>query len=260
VSPFITSGKLAVDAANVAIGTELASKLGVGVGDRVRLQTGEGRSEIFLVRGVFDLGNRQVNERWVLASLRNAQTLLGLPGGVSTLFVNVADIYQATEISGRIAAATGLASESWMQTNAQLLTALQSQSASSTVIRFFVVLAVAIGITSVLVVSVVQRSREIGILRAMGASTGGVLRAFLVQGAVIGLLGSLLGCAFGGGLALAFMRAFAAPGGTALFPINLTPGLFATATGVAVGTGVLAAVFPARRAAHLDPAVAIRHV
>jgi lipoprotein-releasing system permease protein len=127
-------------------------------------------------------------------------------------------------------------------------------------IRFFVMLSVAIGITSVLVVSVVQRSREIGILRAMGASTARVLRAFLIQGALIGLSGSVLGCAFGGTLAWAFPRLAAGPTGTPLFPVSPSPWLFVSAAGIALGTGILAAVFPARRAARLHPATAIRHV
>jgi lipoprotein-releasing system permease protein len=260
VSPFVTAGRYSVDGTGVVIGTVLAERLGITAGDKLRLQAAEGRSELFVVRGVFDLGNRQVNERWAMISLRSAQTLLGLAGGVTTIYVDVEDIYAATDVSDRIAGATGLVSESWMRTNAQLLTALRSQSASSTMIRFFVILAVAIGITSVLVVTVVQRSREIGILRAMGASTTAVLRAFLVQGAVIGLSGAFIGCVFGGVLAVSFSRLFASPGGVALFPISLTAGLFLGSTGIALGTGVLAAVFPARRAAKLEPAVAIRHV
>lgn len=260
VTPFVTAGALAVEGNGAVIGAALAEELGIGVGDKVRFSGSEGQSELFVIKGLFDLGNRQVNERWALVSLRNAQTLLGLSGGVSTLYADVHDIYSATDVSRRIAEQTGLSSKSWMEENAQLLTALKSQSASSTLIRVFVIIAVATGITSVLVVSVVQRSREIGILRAMGATRGRILRAFLVQGAVIGLVGSTLGSAFGGGLAVAFMRAFSGPGGEALFPIRLVPSLFAGAVGIALATGVIAALFPARRAARLDPAAAIRHV
>lgn len=127
-------------------------------------------------------------------------------------------------------------------------------------IRFFVVLAVAIGITSVLVVSVVQRSREIGILRAMGMSARTVQAVFLVQGGLIGSLGSLAGSAIGGGLALGFAHFAPNPGGTALFPIQLNVELFASAAAIATVTGVLAAVFPATRAARLDPAEAMLRV
>jgi lipoprotein-releasing system permease protein len=88
-----------------------------------------------------------------------------------------------------------------MAANAELLTALRSQSSSSAVIQVFVILAVAIGIASVLVVSVIQRSREIGILRAMGLSRGRITRIFLLQGGLVGVAGSLLGSGLGAALA-----------------------------------------------------------
>ncbi|MBM4363756.1 MAG: ABC transporter permease [Deltaproteobacteria bacterium] len=260
LAPSLRVGRLAVDGEGAVIGAGLAEKLGVGVGDRLRIEAADGRGDLFQIRGIFDLGNRQVNERWVLVSLRAAQTLLGIPGGVTALWVDVDDIYSATRVSDQIGQTSGLVSESWMRTNAQLLTALASQSASSTMIRFFVIVAVAIGITSVLVVSVVQRSREIGILRAMGASTREVQSTFLLQGAVIGAFGSVVGCLLGGSLAATFPRLVAGPGGTPLFPVSLTPELFLASAAIAIGTGVLAALFPVRRAARLDPAVAIRHV
>jgi lipoprotein-releasing system permease protein len=152
-----------------------------------------------------------------------------------------------------------LVAESWMTLNAQLLTALKSQSSSRYMIQFFVIVAVALGIASVLVVSVVQKSREIGILKAMGTTTGKVMRVFLIQGAVVGVVGSVLGSALGAGLALFFTTIARNPDGTPLFPITLDPQLFLTAAAVALFTGLIAAVVPARRASGLDPAVVIRN-
>src|SRR5690606_40228999 len=120
--------------------------------------------------GLFEVGNADLNERWVFASHRTAQTLVGVGGGASTIDVKVAEIYEAESLAREIAGRTGLVAESWMATNAQLLTGLRSQGASSVMIQVFVVLAVALGISSVLAVSVVQKSREIGILRATGTS------------------------------------------------------------------------------------------
>src|SRR5690606_36475229 len=145
--------------------------------------------------------------------------------------------------------------ESWMERNAELLAGLRAQSASNWMIRTFVLLTVAIGIASVLVVSVVQRSREIGILRAMGTPRAVVQRAFLIQGGVIALVGSLLGGAFALALSYVFRRVASGP----RFPIDLTPGLFLAAAAIATITGLVASLFPARRAARLDPVVAIRN-
>jgi lipoprotein-releasing system permease protein len=146
-----------------------------------------------------------------------------------------------------------------MAANAELLTALRSQASSSAVIQAFVVLAVAIGIASVLVVSVIQRSREIGILRAMGMSRGRITRVFLLQGGLVGVGGSLLGSGLGAALAVGFGQAVTDASGAPLLPIVLDARLFLTSSAVATATGLLAALLPARRAARLDPATAIRN-
>lgn len=122
-------------------------------------------------------------------------------------------------------------------------------------ISFFVAVSVAFGIASVLSVSVVQHTREIGVLRAMGATRQKMLRVFLLQGAVFGLAGSAIGTFLGYGLVWAF-NAF----GPRLFEVPLDPRLMLAAVALATVTGVLAAAVPARRAARLDPAAAIRSV
>jgi lipoprotein-releasing system permease protein len=160
----------------------------------------------------------------------------------------------AREITGR----TGLVAESWMATNAQLLTGLRSQNASSIMIQTFVVLAVALGIASVLAVSVVQKSREIGILRATGTSTRQVLRIFLLQGGILGLVGSALGVALGVGLGLFFANLARNPDGTSTFPVSLDLVLYLRSAALAMGVGLVAALLPARRAARMNPADIIR--
>jgi lipoprotein-releasing system permease protein len=119
-------------------------------------------------------------------------------------------------------------------------------------------LSVALGITSVLVVSVVQRSREIGILRAMGISQGQILRVFLLQGGLLGLGGSMIGCLIGISALLLWQNLMRNPDGTAMIPIVLNAMLFIVTFGLASITGLGAAVAPALRAARLDPVAAIR--
>ncbi len=259
MAPRTTAGEFRVDGTNAVLGTELASDLGVSVGDKVRIETPAGRSEVFLVAGIFDVGIKDLNERWVFVSLRAAQTLLDLTGGISAIELKVDEIFAAERVAGEITARTGLQADSWMKLNQQLLVGLKSQSASSWMIQFFVVVAVALGIASVLVVSVVQKSREIGILKAMGTRTGQIVRIFLVQGAVLGLTGSLVGIAIGTGLSYFFASLATNPDGSATFPVNVSAGLFLGATAVATITGLVAAVAPARRAASLDPADVIRY-
>jgi lipoprotein-releasing system permease protein len=254
----IVGGHLRLNSGEAVLGFELAKDLGANVGDKFRLSTGSGAADTLTIAGLFDLGNKGVNQRNVYVSLRSAQTLLDLVGGVSSIDLSLHDIYAAESLALKVASETGLQADSWIKTNAQFFTALTSQKISSNVIRFFIGLSVAFGIASVLVVSVVQRSKEIGILRAMGATRGQMLRTFLLQGGIVGLLGSLLGSSLAW-LFLALWRTLALnPDGTPLFMITVEPELFAISAGGASLVGILAALIPARRAARLDPVVAIR--
>ena len=117
---------------------------------------------------------------------------------------------------------------------------------------------VVLGIASVLVVSVVQKQREIGILRAMGATRGQVMRVFLVEGAVVGAAGSTLGVLLAMALIWLFTRLARGSDGLPLFNLHLPLNVAVQTALLAVVCGVLAAVAPARRAARLDPAQAIR--
>jgi lipoprotein-releasing system permease protein len=138
------------------------------------------------------------------------------------------------------------------------VSALNAQSISTAIIRGVVLAVVVLGIASVLVVSVVQKGREIGILRAMGATRGQVLRVFLVQGAVVGVLGSVLGLLLAVALIWVFTHFVRGSDGLPLFSIALPPAMALQVALIASVCGVLAAVAPARRAAALDPAQAIR--
>ena len=251
----IVAGVFRIGAGDAVIGRQLATDLGMGVGDKLRLDGGQGREAVVNIAGVFELGVREIDARYVYLDMKQAQTLLDLPGAATLIDLRVDDIFQAQAIAGRIARLTGLKAESWMDTNTQLLNALRSQSLSTRMIGLFVALSVALGIASVLSVSVVQRTREIGILRAMGTRQSQMLRVFLIQGALFGLGGSLLGGVAGYALLGAF-NTF----GPKLFYIPLDPWLLAAATALATVTGILSAVLPARRAAALDPVEAIRHV
>jgi lipoprotein-releasing system permease protein len=253
------AGRFSVGAGDCVIGRELAEDLGVGVGEKLRLSAASEVDEVFRVAGIFDFGNREVNRRWVTLAMRSAQTLLQMSMGASSLEVRVRDLFDAGEVAHSIARRTGLVADSWTDTNTQLLTALRSQSASSTLIQLFVILGVAIGIASALVVSVVQRSRQIGILRAIGTPRRVVLRVFLLQGASLGVVGAVAGCLAGAALAMLFRNLSRNPDGSPLFPIALTWALFTRASLVSLGTGLVAAWLPARRAARIDPALAIRY-
>lgn len=243
---------------DAVIGTDLAKDLGVSLGDKIRLASATGAAIVQNVAGIFDLGDRRANSRNVYVALRTGQALLGLIGGATSLEVTVTDIYAAEEVAQLIQASTGIEADSWIKTNAQFFNVMNIQTISNTTIRFLVALSVAFGIASVLVVSVVQRSKEIGILRAMGTSRGQILRIFLIQGGVLGLIGSLFGSTLGLVALVGFHEFAHNPDGSEFFPLMIDWTLPVAAALLATLTGVAAAMTPALRAARLDPVVAIR--
>jgi len=255
---YLKTGRFDVSGTHAVIGVELAKDLGVTVGDKIRLVTMDGRGDLFSVAGVFDIGNRDLNRRWVYTSVKVAQTLLDLPGGITQIDLRVDNLFDAETIARRLQALTGLSVDSWMQTNAQLLSALNSQSISNNLIRAFVTAIVAVGIASVLVVSVVQKQKEIGILRAMGASPRRIMSVFLLQGGFYGLIGSALGSALSLGLLQFFSRITRNADGSALVSPDVDVSVVISACALALGVGLLAAALPARRAARMDPVQAIR--
>jgi len=254
----IISGTSRITGQDMLIGKDLGSDLGIKTGDKVLLANASGTTVTLNVAGIFDLGNKGFNERTVLATLNSAQGLLGMVGEVSSIDITLKDPYAANDMADMIAAVHNVEADSWIRTNSQFFTAINTQNISFGAIRVSVALSVALGIASVLVVSVVQRSREIGILRAMGASQGQIMRVFLVQGGIVGLIGSIFGSVLAR-LFLVLWQIFARnPDGTPFFAIVIQPSLYVVTTILATVCGVLAATMPARRASQLDPVEAIR--
>jgi lipoprotein-releasing system permease protein len=272
----VIEGAARVAPGEALIGRQLAEDLGLVVGDRLVVRTGSGAAaaaaaatslataaaaatgDTFKIAGLFDLGSRDLNRRFVYVTQTSAQSLLGIPGGMTNTYGRVADLFGAAEQAALLRARTGLEVESWMDSNAQLLSALQAQSISTGLIRVFTSIVVMLGIASVLVVSVVQKSKEIGILRAMGATRLQMTQVFLLQGAIVGWVGSLVGVVLAQAMLWGFSNFALGSDGKPLFVVDLPLDLALVVALVATAAGVLAAVAPARRAARLDPAQAIR--
>lgn len=258
IPDYMVLGHPTLTSEQIIIGTELASDLGVTVGDKLNVTATNLMARSLTVSGIFDLGNKGANARSTFVALRTAQSLANLSGGVTTIDITVADIYAAEVIAQTIAASTRMEADSWIKSNAQLFSAVSTQAVSFTTIEVFVGLSVAFGIASVLSVSVIQRSQDIGILRAMGASQQQMLRVFLLQGGLLGVVGAIVGSAVGGGGLKMFHTLVRTADGSEIFPLVLQPSIFVAAIALAAVTGVTAAALPAFNAAHLDPVQAIR--
>lgn len=246
----LVAGSYRPGAEQAVIGAALADELGVTVGRTLRVRTDIGETSLRVV-GLFELGSDAVDGRWVVTSLQTAQSLLGRPGDITAIDVTVDDLFGADVIAARIATRTGRTTESWIGRNQALLSALSAQSQSTLLIRVFTLLAVAMGIASVLAVTVVQRRGQIGILRAMGVKARVVLQIFLWQGVLLGAGGAVAGIAVG---------ALVGRGLEQVVPFEIVVDLptALTAAAISLTTGLLAAAWPARTAARMDPAAAIR--
>ena len=218
-------GQLRLTPGEAILGHVLASDLGVRVGDRVTITTGE-RSETVRLVGLVDLGVRTLNQRTVLVPLRSAQSLFDLAGGATQIDLTVTDVWSAQALAAELAARAAL------QDRELAGHAMRSSSRRSTrrasaplLIRVVVMVVVVLGIASVLVVSVVQKQREIGILRAMGTTRAQVLRVFLLQGALVGAIGSVVGVGLAFGMIWLFTTFVRGADGLPLFAITLPPAM-----------------------------------
>lgn len=256
LSAGLSAGTAAVSGREVLIGAGLAADFDLGVGDSARLVLPDQGESFWTVAGVVDFGGAPLNDSWVLADLAAVQSALGSPDSITRFEAQVRDVYTAQALSEKLARRHGaLRFTSWQEANAQLLSALRSQSSSSATIQVFVLLSILMGISSVLGISVAQKNREIGILKAMGATSFSTRSIFLIQGLVLGGLGAGAG-ALGGWL---LIQAFARFAPALSFTIALTPGILPRMLLITTTAGVVSAWIPSNRSAALNPIEVIRN-
>ena len=256
----IIKGQKDVSGNSILIGTELANELELKPGDSVQIRSAGEVTDRFFVKGIFDLESGELNKSWVLMNRQRAATFLGMQNKISSIELQVNEVFAADQIASNINnELSGVKAENWKKNNEQLLTALQSQNSSSIIIQIFVIIAVTLGIASVLAVSVVQKSRQIGILKAMGATNRSVALVFLLQGGILGIVGSVLGSLSGVGLSKLFVSLISTMDGASLFPIKIDPVFIIISIFIATMAGMIAALIPARNSAKLNPIEVIRN-
>jgi lipoprotein-releasing system permease protein len=247
----------------IVLSYKLAQDLGVALGDRVRLTSAEEVSDSFLIAGIYDTGQDQAFGSRVYLTLRAAQSLFATGTAVRTLLVRTDDLFQADRVAHQIAALLPYKAESWMEQTPQTMAGLAAQRAVAFLISGFSLVASAFAIASVLIVSVLQKSKQIGILKSMGAKGRQILLVFTLEGLGIAIVGATLGAILGSGLVYTFSlwkQPVTRMGGKpeSLFPATLAWQVVAAAMLAAIVTTVLAAILPARRAARLDPVQVMR--
>lgn len=243
----------------ILLSYKVAQDLRVDIGDRVRV-TSETAAETCTVGGVFDTGQEMTT---AYVPLRAAQSLFGTGTAVQRILIHADDLFSADEIADRLNALLPYEAKSWSRQYPQFVSWLGVYRSIAFLVSGFALAASGFATAAVLIVAVLQKRRQIGILKSMGARRRQILQVFLLEGLGIAIIGSLVGASLGTGVVLALSVVHVPPSHPGavperLFPSELTPSLILIAIGAAILTTVLAAVIPARQAASLDPTEVMR--
>lgn len=271
------------DLPGVVIGKELAQNLGLSLSDTVEILLPMGiptpmgvvpKIKEFRVVGVFDSGSYEYDSTLVFLSLENCQKFLNMKGTVTGVEIRVNDIYGARKIAQKIEEVLGYPywARSWMEMNKNLFSALKLEKRVMFIILSLIVLVAAFNIITTLIMTVMEKARDIAILKSMGASARGIMKIFMIEGMVIGAIGTILGCLTGITVALNLERISRYV--EDLFGFKILPkdvyylnelpsqvncGDVAAIACVAMLICFLAAIYPSWRASRLDPAEALRY-
>ncbi len=255
ISGRLVAGEASLGPGDVIVGKDFAATFRLEPGDAATFVLPSGEPADLTVAGVFDFGSAAANSAIAFVSGEEAATVLGMGADeYSAIDAQVSDVFSSEQVAADLRgepALDGLKVTEWQEENADLLSALQSQSSSSYMIQFFVLVAVALGIASTLAISAVQKTRQIGILKAMGMRDRQSGRIFLWQALILGVSGAAVGV--GAGLGLIALFTFLGRDSESLFPITPQVGFVVLSFVVGVLVAVVSSFIPSRRTSKLDP-------
>jgi len=259
----------------VILGSELAQQLGVGVGDPVSVVSPLGtpspvgmvpKVKRFAVAGTFDSGMFEYDASLIYMALADAQRFFGLGAAITGVEVRVADIYRSQEVARGIEGALGTPyrARDWMEVNRNLFLAFRLEKVVYFIVLTLIVLVAAFNIVATLIMVVMEKRKDIAILKSMGATNPSIARIFMLKGLIVGVIGTALGVAGGylGCWALSRYQFIELPKDVfyvSTLPVRIYGENFATVAAVSVVICLLATIYPARQAAGLAPVEVIRY-
>lgn len=258
----LVEGELPDENNEVLVGQNLAEKADYQIGDMIDFTSPTGDLEELTITGIFDLGVASLNESWLITELATAQSIFGEEGNITAIETQVDDVFAADVIAAEIDEEIkdlNLTTINWKEQNDQLLSGLTGQSISSYMIQVFVLVAVLLGIASVLAISAVQKSKQLGILKAMGIQDRTAGQIFLFQGFVLGTIGSIIGTGLGIGLMYGFSTFVKNADGSSLVPFYINPTFVLVSVVIAIVSSTIAAFIPAKNSSRLNPMEVIKN-
>lgn len=259
----------------IVIGRELARNLGVAKGDVVKLISPTGiitpmgtmpRMETFKVAGIFDCGMFEYDSSMAFISLKAAQALFTLGNKVTGIEVRVADIYKADQVAASINSKLGFPfwTRDWMKMNKNLFSALKLEKVAMFIILTLIVLVAAFNIVSTLIMVVMEKNKDIAILKSMGATRRSIMKIFVMEGVIVGFIGTILGILGGLGLTslLKKYKFIKLPSDVyyiSTLPVKVEVLDVALISLAAILISFLATLYPSWQASRLEPAPALRY-
>ena len=262
INESLVDGALPEKEGEVLIGVGLRDEAGISIGDEIELLANFGDTATVTVTGFFNLGVASLNKSWTITNLETAQSIFSYDDQVTSINMQLKDVFHADTVADSInerETSETLVVDNWKAQNEDLLSGLNGQSVSSIMIQVFVMISVLLGIASILAITVVQKSKQIGILKAMGIKDKDSSLIFLFQGLLLGVLGAILGVALGLLLAFTFTKFALNPDGTPVVPLFIDPIFITFSAVIAVAASVIAALIPARTSSKLSPIEVIRN-
>ena len=259
----ITEGEFPTNNGDVLIGTGVSDSLNLNVGDEFTLITSNNNETLVKVSGIVDMQVKALNDSWALTSLESAQSLFNQDNSITTIEmkIDMDKIFDADTIASNISTyiPKNLNITNWKEDNGSLLDALSGQKSSSLTIQVFIIISVTMSIAGVLAISVLQKSKQIGILKAMGIKNKAAASIFLLQGLIFGVIGTTIGTALGITLFKIFNIVVKTSDGSPLVPGNMYFGFIAISALLSIASSIIAAGVAARKSLKLDPMDIIRN-
>jgi lipoprotein-releasing system permease protein len=259
----------------ILLGKQMAFSIGASVGDVVTILTSSSRlsplglvpkTKRFLVSGLFSTGLYEFDSTTALISLRSAQKLFGLPDKINHLQIKIGDIFRAPEVAEelRLVLPPTTYVTTWMELNRSLFSALKLEKNIMFLTITLIVVVAALNIIATLILMVMEKTRDIGILMAIGVPSGSVRKIFFLQGAMIGIIGTAAGVLLG------FLCCWLANTFQLIkvpvdiyqityVPFHIKPLDLLLIVGVSLSISLLSTLFPSHRASRVDPVVALKY-